>query len=496
MKYIKTLHLVNFQSHKDSIIDLHPGLNIFVGESDQGKTAIIRALRWLIYNEPRGNAFIRVGETGCSVTATLSNGTKITRLRDESKRQNRYIIKYPESEELVLEKFKNEVPIEVQKELGISPLWIDTDQKTELNIARQLDNPFLIAESPANRAKIIGRIANLHIIDAAQRELLRDIRSLGRSKADLEKDIVDLETQKEQYQDMPQKEQQLLRIKQQLGKLKHYQTQVNQLEELKKHREQVISKLQNNNKQLLKLHNIDDLILRYEKLVASVSFYKKLTKHQVEQKKVKSDLSQHLETIKRLDNLGEINDKHQQCLKVINMYSELQSLRIKQHENQFKLIEINTYLKAASNLPRAEQLIAKLYDLRQVGYNLQQQKIASRQLSVDINQKRNELSIITNKLKTLQQIDKAEHIINKQVISMEKLVILSEHYRQIERTKQKIRQNNTEMTALDENYKKMQQKFTELLSEAGTCPTCGSRITPLVIKEIIKKEMEGERNFS
>ena len=57
MKYKKYLHLINFQSHLNTVIELHPGLNILVGESDQGKTAIIRALRWLFYNEPRGTGF-------------------------------------------------------------------------------------------------------------------------------------------------------------------------------------------------------------------------------------------------------------------------------------------------------------------------------------------------------------------------------------------------------------------------------------------------------
>jgi exonuclease SbcC len=61
--YIKKLSLRNFQSHRETDLEFSPGLNIIVGPSDQGKSAIIRALRWLFYNEPRGTGFIRVGET-------------------------------------------------------------------------------------------------------------------------------------------------------------------------------------------------------------------------------------------------------------------------------------------------------------------------------------------------------------------------------------------------------------------------------------------------
>ena len=39
---IKRLHLRNFQSHPDTEVELSPGINAFVGASDQGKTATIR----------------------------------------------------------------------------------------------------------------------------------------------------------------------------------------------------------------------------------------------------------------------------------------------------------------------------------------------------------------------------------------------------------------------------------------------------------------------
>ena len=55
---IKEIDIVNFQSHKSTHLDLVPGVNVIVGASDSGKSAIIRALRWLIWNRPVGDAFI------------------------------------------------------------------------------------------------------------------------------------------------------------------------------------------------------------------------------------------------------------------------------------------------------------------------------------------------------------------------------------------------------------------------------------------------------
>ncbi len=59
MKAIKELHIREFQSHEATALQFHPGLNVLVGPSDSGKSAIVRALRWCLHNEPRGEAFIR-----------------------------------------------------------------------------------------------------------------------------------------------------------------------------------------------------------------------------------------------------------------------------------------------------------------------------------------------------------------------------------------------------------------------------------------------------
>jgi len=73
---IKTLSIQNYQSHKDSTLEFDPGVNVIVGSTDSGKTAIIRALRWLIWNRPNGDSF----------RSTWGGDTKVT----ESKKNIRY----------------------------------------------------------------------------------------------------------------------------------------------------------------------------------------------------------------------------------------------------------------------------------------------------------------------------------------------------------------------------------------------------------------------
>jgi len=88
---IKRIRIENFQSHKDTELSFSDGLNVIVGPSDQGKSAIIRAIKWVLYNEPRGTDFIRQGTNSARVTLELSNGYVITRERAPNK--NRYTLK-------------------------------------------------------------------------------------------------------------------------------------------------------------------------------------------------------------------------------------------------------------------------------------------------------------------------------------------------------------------------------------------------------------------
>jgi len=52
-RYIKTITLKNFQSYKNQVIHCKPGLNLLIGTSDSGKSAILRAISFVLYNYPK-----------------------------------------------------------------------------------------------------------------------------------------------------------------------------------------------------------------------------------------------------------------------------------------------------------------------------------------------------------------------------------------------------------------------------------------------------------
>ncbi|NLN49875.1 MAG: AAA family ATPase, partial [Clostridiales bacterium] len=124
MKKIETLRIKNFQTHKDTTLQFCKGLNVLVGESRNGKTAILRMLRWIYYNEPRGDRFIRSGEEQCEGEVILSDGTSVQRIRNRKGKITCYGLNSPGQEEQAFTKYGTEVPLELQQALGVSKPYL------------------------------------------------------------------------------------------------------------------------------------------------------------------------------------------------------------------------------------------------------------------------------------------------------------------------------------------------------------------------------------
>lgn len=132
MKFIKRVILENFQSHKYSIVDFNEGLNVIVGPSDSGKSAIIRGIKWALYNEPSGDYFIREGSTECSVTLEFNDNVILKRYR--SKYKNTYILTDRDGKEIKFEGFGSSVPQEIIETVGIKKINLDSDSSNAINL--------------------------------------------------------------------------------------------------------------------------------------------------------------------------------------------------------------------------------------------------------------------------------------------------------------------------------------------------------------------------
>lgn len=167
-RHLVRLVVENFQSHRLSEVAFSPGLNVITGRSDEGKSALIRALRWLLYNEPSGASFVRRGESVTRVAVWFDDGTKIVREREGNR--NRYLLFRPgEGVPQRWEGFGSRVPVEVLQAHGMQKLLLDEGREVSLNLADQLEAAFLLTEPVTVKAKAIGALTGVHVVDAAIR---------------------------------------------------------------------------------------------------------------------------------------------------------------------------------------------------------------------------------------------------------------------------------------------------------------------------------------
>ncbi len=187
---IDSIEIKNIQSHKQTKLEFCKGINVIVGSSNNGKSAILRALYWSIYNRPLGTdklcshwALDDKGNQTEDMEVIVTKGDN-TLVRRKGRNVNQYIINGEE-----LNAIKTDVPAEVDNFYKL----------TETNVQKQLSSPFLISASNGEVAKYFNGIARLDVIDKvlSYTEQLR--RKQNNSVSDLEKRIENKEKEHQSF---------------------------------------------------------------------------------------------------------------------------------------------------------------------------------------------------------------------------------------------------------------------------------------------------------
>lgn len=174
---IEELLLKNFQTHEKLKIIFDPMVTVIVGKTDSGKSSVIRALRWVLLNQPRGGAFVKHGETGSGVRVKI-DGAAITRAKEGD--QNTYTL-----DDNSWTAFGTNIPERITKFTQID----------ELNFQQQHDPPFWLSLSAGEVSRRLNAIVDLEIIDkvsAGIKSKLQDQKrqvelNLGRLRVEKEK---------------------------------------------------------------------------------------------------------------------------------------------------------------------------------------------------------------------------------------------------------------------------------------------------------------------
>lgn len=168
---ITELELEGFQSHVHTRLKLQPGLNVIVGRSESGKSALIRAVRWLFHDKPKGASWVNIGCKRQQVRAHFADGSVLARSRTRTS-TGKYVLTYPNGETITLIGVKNFPPPEIQS-VHRSPLLSLAGEEASILIANQFDPPFLIGWPGSKVAAILDEAARNDLALEVVREMRR-----------------------------------------------------------------------------------------------------------------------------------------------------------------------------------------------------------------------------------------------------------------------------------------------------------------------------------
>lgn len=190
---LKAIKIQNFQSHENTVLKFDKGINVICGISQAGKTAILRAINFVLYNRPLGfryhSLFAKKEHT--QVDLYTDDGHKITHYKTETED------KYTQKTHGGVNRWKKvnkEVP-----DLVVAALNMDT-----LNIHNQFDSPLLITSTPSEIAKTINKVTGIEKADKWKAKLTTKINDLNKEKRIIKGDIEETNEKLKAYENLDQ----------------------------------------------------------------------------------------------------------------------------------------------------------------------------------------------------------------------------------------------------------------------------------------------------
>lgn len=163
---IERITVKNFQAHTETVLDLDK-ITVIVGPNDAGKSSLLRALRWVCLNTPRGSSFIQQGQDKASVEVT-ADGKKINRVK--GKLANYYEL---DAEKLLANNGDAaKVPQTVSELLNVLPE----------SFQGQHEGAFWLSLTGAEVSRKLNELVDLYLIDGVLSYLSTEVRSTELTK--------------------------------------------------------------------------------------------------------------------------------------------------------------------------------------------------------------------------------------------------------------------------------------------------------------------------
>jgi len=475
IRQIRRLHIENFQSHKNLTLDFSDGLNVIVGPSDSGKTAVIRALRWCLFNEPRGVDFIRMGESAASVEVTFDDDMMLR--RERSNKVNRYVLRLPDGEEQTYDRFGNDVPPEILAAHGIRAIEVDPERSEVLNIASQLEGPFLLSAPGPTKARAIGKISGVHVLDTALRNTLRDLGNAQAAIAPQEATIAEIALTIEGLGDLEAEEKELARA----------EAEMQRIDELLVRRE-VLASLQNRLREvhrnqaeakatIARLGQLDHAAEIAAEARAGHMRQKALERCAQRRDSIAVGRAAASETLRRTFNLAEAENALAAAKAASTRLGALHRLTRGLLDVRSGRSAVARQMARLAGMPEAEAVLSRIRDEHQRWQVLQ--TTASGLRGVHQGQ-----TTTKRRLQQVAELASAEATLARARSDVERVQKLTGMRDDLAKVRARMAKGRAYITEIEQRIRDQSHSYAQTLKQLGKCPTCFSDIDAATVEAI------------
>ena len=245
---LKQIKGTNFQTHSEVNLQFHPGVNVITGQSEAGKSAILRLIRWVALNKPSKKSIVKKGEKLTTGKLVFDNGTV-------AKKRDRDVTTFTVND-VTLKAVRSSIPEEISEITNID----------DRNIQTQHNPYFLLVKSPGDIAKELNELAGLSVIDKLFSSINGELRKTKVELTTITELIPNVQEELQNFSDIQMLEKKVTLFGKLLTTQKQYEQELQSIKEVIEDLEDIDNEKRKNDKRLLYGESIDRALQRINRL--------------------------------------------------------------------------------------------------------------------------------------------------------------------------------------------------------------------------------------